>query len=352
MKKRLRSPSKHAIHTTIWSSVCTLIVACFYWLTFAFTNVPQPSETKPTEFYSTETKDNLRSTYIQAIKDAKSSIFLSIFSLTDMGIINALRLKSVEGINVTVIYDANASEGVHRKLGGKVKAFSRKGRGLMHQKILVIDDIKSWIGSANFTPSSLRSYGNLVTGFYSRELARTLREKAEAMIAEGKVVLFPRRDFQINGQTLEMWFLPDNKDAISRIKQLIQSAQKTVKVGMFTWTRHDLANEIIKAKSRGINAEVVIDKNSGKGVSAVVVRLLSLNGILVRTNQGSALFHHKFMIIDDEILLNGSANWTKAAFTQNDDCFIILHHLTNEQQDYLHRLWEIIIAESEPIICL
>ena len=349
MKKKTRLVSKRSLNTTIWSMICTITIACFYWLTLAFTNVPQPSETHPTEFYSTETQDDLRATFIQAIDDAKSSIFLSIFSLTDQGIIKALKQKSEEEIDVTVIYDANASEGVHRKLGNKVKAFGRKGRGLMHQKILVIDDVKSWIGSANFTPSSLRSYGNLVNGFYCPELALMLREKAEAMTAEGKTAVVPRRDFKINGQTLEMWFLPDNKDAISRIKRLIQSAQKTVKVSMFTWTRHDLADEIIKAHSRGINAQVVIDKNSGQGVSALVVELLSMNGVPVRTSQGAALLHHKFMIVDDETLLNGSANWTKAAFTQNDDCFIILHHLTHDQQRHLRLLWEIIIADSDPV---
>lgn len=350
MKKKSRSVSKQSRKSAkTWSMIFTVTIACFYWLTSAFTNVPQPSETQPTEFYSSETQDNLRGAFITGINEAKSSIFLSIFSLTDRGIIKALRQKSEEGIDVTVIYDAKASEGVHLKLGSKVKAHSRKARGLMHQKILVIDDIRSWIGSANFTPSSLHSYGNLVIGFYCPELALMLRKKAEAMIVEGKTIPVLKQDFEINGQTLEMWFLPDNKNAISRIKKLIQSAQKTVKVSMFTWTRHDLANEIIKAKSRGINAQVVIDKNSSQGVSALVVELLYLNGIAVRTSQGTALLHHKFMIVDDETLLNGSANWTKAAFTQNDDCFFILHHLTIEQQKYLERLWEIIVTDSEPV---
>ena len=58
------------------------------------------------------------------------------------------------------------------------------------------------------------------------------------------------------------------------------------------------------------------------------------------------LLHHKFILIDDQTLLVGSANWTKAAFYKNSDCFLILHNLTDDQKTFMNRLWTRLEAES------
>ncbi len=158
---------------------------------------------------------------------------------------------------------------------------------------------------------------------------------------------FPHRDFIVGGQKLELWFFPDDVHGVQRLVELIRTAKKTVRVAMFTWTRRDLAQAIIAAKQRGVDAEVVIDSQSGKGASAQIVNLLHKSGVPVGLSQGNALLHHKFLYIDGETLVNGSANWTKAAFTKNDDCFIILHGLTEIQKKQMDSLWEVIRAESK-----
>ena len=43
---------------------------------------------------------------------------------------------------------------------------------------------------------------------------------------------------------------------------------------MFTWTRPDLAKEIISAANRGVDTEVVIDYYAGKGAGENVVKML------------------------------------------------------------------------------
>ncbi len=117
---------------------------------------------------------------------------------------------------------------------------------------------------------------------------------------------------------------------------------------MFTFTRQDFAQAIIQAAKRGVKTEVVIDHQSAKGASAKVVALLQKAGVSVSLSQGSALLHHKFLYIDGKVLENGSANWTKAAFTQNDDCFLILHELNDSQKQQMEKLWKVIKAESAP----
>jgi cardiolipin hydrolase len=46
-------------------------------------------------------------------------------------------------------------------------------------------------------------------------------------------------------------------------------------------------------------------------------------GIRVHTNKPPFLMHHKFFIIDDELLCSGSFNWTSQAVTGNNESVII-----------------------------
>ena len=117
---------------------------------------------------------------------------------------------------------------------------------------------------------------------------------------------------------------------------------------MFTWTREDFAKGVIAAFRRGVDVEVVIDYYQGKGASFKIVEQLKNSGVKVRIGKGGALLHHKFMVIDDDTLVNGSANWTKAAFTRNDDCFIVLDPLSSNNQEKLETLWKKIWSESTP----
>lgn len=305
-----------------------------------------PQADQVAELFANQTHDDLAQTYLSAIDSAQNSILLIVYSLTDPEIISTLRSKSLQGIDVKVICDAKASPYVDSKLGTKVSTTRRYGPGLMHQKILVIDNKSIWLGSANMTTESLNLHGNLVAAVESPAMAETIMAKASTLKVEGKASAIPFQEFMIGNQKVELWFLPDNRNAVRRLKELIRSAEKTIRVAMFTWTRQDLAHEIIRAKNRGIDTEVAIDHYSAKGASAKIVKLLKDNGVPVLISRGGPLLHHKFLYIDNYTLVNGSANWTKAAFTQNDDCFIVAHKLTPNQQACMDSLWHAIASES------
>ena len=57
------------------------------------------------------------------------------------------------------------------------------------------------------------------------------------------------------------------------------------------------------------------------------------------------LLHHKWALIDKETLIVGSANWTTAAFTKNQDCFLVLP-LKEKEQKFMKNLWKVIQLES------
>ena len=347
-KKRQKKINSKAISKAILTLGTFLILSGFLWVTDYLTTPTLPKADEPPILLSNQVRTDLTQSLVGAIKEAKKSVLLIVYTLTDSKIINALNEKAISGAKVKVIVDGRASPFVDRKLSSNIQVLKRFGDGLMHLKILVIDESHVYVGSANMTSDSLRMHGNLVLAVVNPALASYLQDKANLIKEEGSGTRLPHSSFLNGDQKIECWFLPDNKDAIYRLLNLIQGAEKTIQVAMFTWTRKDLANALIQAKDRGVKVEIVLDHYAARGAGASIVKLFEKAKQEVRLSQGTPLLHHKFMLIDGKTLVNGSANWTKAAFTQNDDCFMVLNNLTENQQETMKSLWHVIRHESLP----
>lgn len=305
--------------------------------------------TTPPPFYSTDLNRNLEGALVQDIYGAKKSIFLSSYNVSSQKIIQALRSSAARGILTEVLVDRNASFDAVAKLGKDVRTLSLDGKGLMHHKILIIDQKDVWLGSANMTRESLRTHSNFMQKVSSPALALWIEDKLTSMKVNGLKRRFPHKIFSINNQTLEFWFLPDDPGGSLRIKELIRSAKKTIKVAMYTFTRMDFADTLIRAAQRGVDVQVVMDRNMCDGACKRVVDLLTHSQVKLFISEGKALLHNKMMVVDDQILEHGSANWTKAAFTQNEDYFIVLYDLTADQKKELGDLWQALLKRSSSI---
>lgn len=311
----------------------------FVWLAKASLSPSLPKAGEPALFYSNQARQNLHHTLLSALREARFSIYLVMFGLTDPAILQTLSEKAQKKVSTEVYYDRKGSPPLENRLPEEVHLHSVKGKGLMHQKILVLDDATVFLGSANFTPSSLKMHDNLIIGLSSPAVARFL--KAHAPQKPGHLLT------RVGGQELSLWLLPDPKGhVLTELKRKIRSARKTLHLSLFTFTHRGLAEEIVRAHERGVQVEVVIDLYSGLGASAPVVELFKQAGISVSLSQGPQLLHHKFALIDEQTLITGSANWTASAFTKNSDCLLCLSPLTQEQKKILHTVWRRVFIDS------
>ena len=135
-----------------------------------------PTEKTPLLFYSNQTRQDLKRVFSRSINTAGSSLFLKIYGLTDRTIIDLLSKKAKEGVQTTIFYDPTASPNLSELSSPSLQAAPLKTKGLMHKKILVIDNRLVFLGSANLTSHSLKMHDNLLLGFYSKELAEFLQD--------------------------------------------------------------------------------------------------------------------------------------------------------------------------------
>jgi cardiolipin synthase len=329
--------------------VTTFLALCIALVFYSFeSHAPSSIALKGQEskFFYTPCEISLQDTLIECMRNAKSSISMAIYSLRDRKIIQTLNDKAKQGVKVNVVCDASASGGVEKLLHKKIKLTCRSGTGLMHDKWIIVDKENLWIGSANMTRDSMSKHFNLMEQMNSPEVAAYVSKKID-QLTQGKYEkpLDPLH-FTIKGKRSSLHFLPDDTNACGTIKGLIEGAKKTIRVAMYTFTRKDLAESLVAAKKRGVKVEVALYMSTSKNASKKIDELLKIAKVKLHYNSGNELLHHKFVWIDDRIVAHGSANWTIAAFKQNDDCIMIHYDLTEAQKSVLDKAWRNIVAQS------
>lgn len=348
---RRRPTSLPRLPRFTFQSFIAFLIALFLFLLGDRTLAPAiPGEGQPITFYSVELQDDLRRLFVSAIDGARESVSLFIYSLNDRSILQALQRAHERGVSLFVVCDEHASAHIDKRLPKGTKLIYAGSRtSLMHLKILIVDQETLLIGSANFTNDSLMRHRNLVAGLTHRELAlrleQLLKDETRWTIPSWKETN-PLR-FSTGTGKGEFWLLPDER-AVGRLRQLMASAQKSLQVALYTFTRWDLAQELIQALERGVQVSVLIDNQSAKGTSAKVAQGLFKKGLTPRLGRADRLLHHKMVIVDGTTIAFGSANWTQAAFKKNVDCLLIVEGLDATQEEKLSKIWQQLTKESLP----
>jgi len=294
--------------------------------------VPLPNAKEPIRFYGNEQRTDLKYLTSTLIKRAKKSITIATYQLRDAEIITALNKRAEEGIAVEV-YVHHKCRGLKKKLSPNISLFPIKISGLMHEKIVLIDRRRAFLGSTNLTRESLTMHRNLIVGFYSKDLAKALHAHLKTLPEKREP-----EEFCIGGQRVELHYLPRKKSLIY-LEGLIRSSHKELFAAMFTLT-HPLLTE---AMAEHPHATVVVDHYTARGSSKKSFTALP-NAF---ESRGLELLHHKFCLLDQKTFLFGSANWTKSAFQKNRDYIMIIHDINKKQSKFLKKLNKTILYESQ-----
>jgi cardiolipin hydrolase len=111
------------------------------------------------------------------------------------------------------------------------------------------------------------------------------------------------------------------------IERLIRKNKTTFDAALYRFNNQRLARALAEAQERGIRIRLVLD-HSRYEESRATQELLGAAPFsfrLVHGRQGpGSKMHHKFALLDDEVVLTGSYNWTLASEEQNYENLLIL----------------------------
>ena len=97
----------------------------------------------------------------------------------------------------------------------------------------------------------------------------------------------------------------------------------TILVQAYSFTSAPIAQALKDAAQRGVKVRVVLDK-SQRGERYTSATFLVRAGIPVWIDASHQIAHNKVMILDDETVVTGSFNFTKAAEQSNAENLLIL----------------------------
>ena len=136
----------------------------------------------------------------------------------------------------------------------------------------------------------------------------------------------------------EALFFPDipNEREVIRFlkysKHYLYVLSQLTKAAIYTITNDRLTRVLYTLHRKGIDVRIITDDETMDSLGCTI-RDLANAGVPVRNDRNlNARMHHKFIVIDDEIMLNGSFNWTRSASAVNEENLVA----TNDPEQLRH----------------
>jgi phosphatidylserine/phosphatidylglycerophosphate/cardiolipin synthase-like enzyme len=125
-------------------------------------------------------------------------------------------------------------------------------------------------------------------------------------------------------QDLKAFFSP-NGGCTQAVVDALNAAKKTILVQAYSFTSVPIAKALADAKHRGVDVRVILDKSQRTERYSGATYLVN-EGIPTFIDASHKIAHNKVMVIDDQEVITGSFNFTKAAESGNaENVLLILH---------------------------
>jgi phosphatidylserine/phosphatidylglycerophosphate/cardiolipin synthase-like enzyme len=265
-----------------------------------------------------------------AIALARVSVDVAAFDLNLWSIRDALLDAHRRGVQVRMVTDSdNLDEPEIQDLkDAGMPVVGDRREALMHNKFVVIDRQEVWTGSMNLTVNSAYRNNDNLLRLRSQPLAENYRAEFEEMFTDDQFgpgspanTINPR--LEIGSVVVENYFSPDDGVA-AHLVALIENAQESIYILAYSFTSDELSQAIQERAAAGVNVAGVFEESQVESNSGGEFENFLKAGIDVRLDGNRNNMHHKIIIIDNEIVVTGSYNFSYNAENKNDENVLIL----------------------------
>lgn len=274
---------------------------------------------------------------IQYIQSAQQTIHIAAFEFNLTPVAEALIEAKGRGVEVQWITDdengiqADSEEGhgqfaMLRDAGIEVHDDGRSA--LMHDKFVIFDGQILWTGATNITVNGIFENNNNVIVFHSPEVAAMYeREFADMWAGQFNASAPSTIDEQsvtIEGTPIQVLFSPED-EAVSHIVPILQGAQRSIRFMAFSFTHDDLGNALLERAQAGVDVMGIFETRGSETEDSEMGKLFCA-GVPVRQDGNPSTYHHKVFVVDDEIVITGSLNFSRNADENNSENVVIVRN--------------------------
>lgn len=308
---------------------------------------PDVNISKKLDVYFSKTEDSQSSRVdkliISDIKSAKDTIYLAMYNFNNEDIEEAIIDAYNRGVAVKIVTDDDQHQNTDANLydeleqvGIDVEDDEGFGRGLMHNKILVIDGNIAWSGSANYTYASFYNNWENFIRFTDKDTIQKYKEQIDELLNKEQLAGSLKQD------SLELYFSPEDSFKSARLLKLIDSAKRSINFMVFLINDKDIKDALIRAKNRGVEIHGVFDKKQ----TSFQYRYTQYNNLkdanidVKQIGDSWHKLHNKVIIIDNQIVVTGSYNFSYTSDSKNNENSIVIYD-RNIAKKYIDKFNEI-----------
>lgn len=115
----------------------------------------------------------------------------------------------------------------------------------------------------------------------------------------------------------DAYFSPGDACRNTIINQIMYAINK-INICVFTISDDRITSAILDSHRRGKEVRIITDNDKSLDLGSDIARLAK-EGVAVKMDATPNHMHHKFMVVDDSVLVTGSYNWTLSAAKYNHE---------------------------------
>ena len=123
-------------------------------------------------------------------------------------------------------------------------------------------------------------------------------------------------------EVVGIYFTPP-ADVAAAVVDVIDQSKFEVLVQAYGFTHNGIAQALVRAHTRGVTVKVLLDAKTDS-TNRYVTDLLVTQQIPLRLDAGHAIAHNKVIVVDGELVITGSFNFTNSAQTRNAENLLVL----------------------------
>ena len=307
--------------------------------------------------------DSLIDPIIAFIRRAKKrqNLMIAVQEIDNQEIAEAIIEARLRGVNVDLVVEQSYLLG-STKPTDLAEAFSASGKHevnrflfnallrsttdvkldfnprIFHQKFMVLGN-SVLTGSTNFTDTGVTKNLNHVVVIHDAKVTNAFKKEFRE-IKQGRFGRYSidrdevPRETTVSSIRVKPLFAPDHAPEMEIMKQILK-AENRIDFAVFTFAQSSgIDDALIAAHRRGIAVRGVLDRGQSNqrwaarhtlSSAGIDIKLAGRRGLLGK-------LHHKLMVIDDQLSIFGSFNYTKPANRSNDENIVVIGDLDETRQ--------------------
>ncbi len=295
--------------------------------------------------------DDLEKPIIDFIDGTKRYLDIAVQELDNENIRDAILRARARNITVKLVLEADylraktrhsnplkkgGSHEINRQiqnaiLRSKAYVYSDFNPKIFHQKFVVRDRKAVLTGSTNFTDTGTHKNLNHILIIHNEKVAkeywREFKEISKGRFGKESGAHQPvPKEVAVSNLRIKVLFAPDNSPELEIVKQMAKARQR-VDFAIFTFSKSSgIDDQMYALLNAGVKVRGIFDRRPARQVWAPWKELKNAGAEVytVGTHPGLGKLHHKLMVIDKQVVIAGSMNYTGPANTINDENILVI----------------------------